>query len=198
MPITPVPSPSPSSPPSEASARRRAGSRVRVPLALAAACSAVTALALAPTAQAVTPLTATATYDCGTWGSGLATLTAADSGTSKTIKLTSTAITMPPGTSADPNSITTTLKLTKTSGGTTSQVQFSGKANPGMSGSTPITLGPLKLTSGTLAAGDRTDSAVLPTPPGATNWSLQIVASSPTTATVPCVATSVQSAAFTW
>ncbi|MFE7353598.1 hypothetical protein ACFU8Q_10395 [Streptomyces sp. NPDC057543] len=172
--------------------------RVRVPLVLAAACSAAAALALAPTAQAVTPLTATATYNCGAWGSGLATLTAADSGTAKTIKVTSTAITMPAGTSADPNSITTTLKLTKTSGGVTSQVQFSGKTNPGMSGGSPITLGPLKLTSGTLTAGDRTDSVVLPTPPSATNWSLQIVASSPTSATVPCVATTNQSAPFTW
>ncbi|MFE7426649.1 MULTISPECIES: hypothetical protein [unclassified Streptomyces] len=189
MSIIPVPSPTPGTP-----SRRH----VRVPLVLAAACSAAAALALAPTAHAVTPLTATATYDCGAWGSGLATLTAADSGTSKTIKITSTAITMPPGTSADPNSITTTLKLTRTSGGATSQVQFSGKTNPGMSGGSPIALGPLKLTSGTLAAGDRTDSVVLSTPPSATNWSLQIVASSPTSATVPCVATSAQSTAFTW
>jgi hypothetical protein len=165
---------------------------------LAAACSAAAALALAPTAQAVTPLTATATYDCGTWGSGLATLTATDSGTSKSIKLTSSAITMPPGTAADPNSITTTLKLTKTSGGVTSQVQFSGKANPGMAYPSPITLGPLKLTSGTLAAGDTTDSLVLPGPPSTTNWSLQIVTSSPTSATVQCVATGNQSAPFAW
>ncbi|MFF8612486.1 hypothetical protein [Streptomyces sp. NPDC015350] len=180
------------------SAGPRPSYRRHLPPALVAACGLVGALALAPTAQAVTPLTATATYDCGAWGSGLATLTAADSGTSKTIKITSTAITMPPGTSADPNSITTTLKLTKTSGGVTSQVQFSGKTNPGLSGGNPITLGPLKLTSGTLAAGDSTNSVVLPTPPSATNWSLQIVASSPTSATVPCVATSNQSASFVW
>ncbi|MEU0632222.1 hypothetical protein [Streptomyces sp. NPDC005989] len=172
--------------------------RRHIPLVLAAACSVAGALALAPTAQAVAPLTATATYDCGAWGSGLATLTAADSGTSKTIKITSTAIKMPAGTSADPNSITTTLKLTKTAGGVTSQVQFSGKVNPGLSGGNPITLGPLKLTSGTLAAGNSTDSVVLPPPPSATNWSLQIVASSPTSATVPCVATSNQSAPFVW
>ncbi|MFB7190542.1 hypothetical protein ACFCZT_35790 [Streptomyces sp. NPDC056230] len=176
----------------------RSPNRRRLPLVLAAACSVAGALALAPTAQAVTPSTATATYDCGTWGSGLATLTAVDSGTTKTIKINSMAITMPPGTSADPNSITTTLKLTKTSGGVTSQVQFSGKTNPGMISPNPITLGPLKLTSGTLAAGDRTDSVVLSGPPSATNWSLQIVASSPTSATVPCVATVSQSAPFTW
>ncbi|MFH8472804.1 hypothetical protein [Streptomyces sp. NPDC018000] len=173
--------------------------RIRIPLVLAAACSAAAALALAPTAQAVTPTTATATYDCGAWGSGLATLTATDSGTSKSIKLTSTDIKMPPGTAADPNSITTTLKLTKTSGGVTSQVQFSGKANPGMAYPSPlITLGPLKLTSGTLAAGDTTNSLVLSGPPSATNWSLQIVTSSPTSATVPCVATGNQSAPFVW
>ncbi|MFF1922532.1 hypothetical protein ACFVW8_18430 [Streptomyces sp. NPDC058221] len=174
-------------------------SRRRLPLVLSAACSAGALLALSsPSASAVGPLTATATYDCGSWGSGVATLTAADSGTSKTIKITSTAITMPAGTSADPNSITTTLKLSKTSGGVTSEVQFSAKTNPGLSGGNPITLGPLKLTSGTLAAGDSTDSVVLPTPPGATNWSLQIVASSPTSATVPCVATTAQSAPFVW
>ncbi|MFF9349929.1 hypothetical protein [Streptomyces sp. NPDC014734] len=189
MSINPAPSPTAGNP------NRR---HVRLPLVLAAACSAAAALALAPTAHAVAPLTATATYDCGAWGSGLATLTAADSGTAKTVKVTSTAITMPPGTSADPNSITTTLKLTKTSGGVTSQVQFSGKTNPGMSGGSPITLGPLKLTSGSLAAGDSTDSTVLPTPPSTTQWSLQIVASSPTSATVPCVATSAQSTAFVW
>ncbi|MEV0784729.1 hypothetical protein AB0I52_17510 [Streptomyces sp. NPDC050423] len=174
-------------------------SRRRLPLVLGAACSVGALLALSsPTASAVTPLTATASYDCGSWGKGLATLTAADSGTSKTIKITSTAITMPTGTSADPNSITTTLTLAKTSGGVTSQVQFSAKTNPGLSGGNPITLGPLKLSSGTLAAGDSTDSVVLPTPPTTSNWSLRIVASSPTSATVPCVATTAQSAAFLW
>lgn len=177
----------------------RTSGRRRLPLILAAACSATGLLALtAPTASAVTPLIATATYNCGTWGSGTATLTAADNGTTKTIKITSSAITMPAGTSADPNSITTTLKLTKTVGGVTSQVQFSAKTNPGMSGGNPITLGPLKLTSGTLAAGNSTNSVVLPTPPSSTNWSLQIVASSPTSATIPCVATSVQSASHVW
>ncbi|WP_406096493.1 hypothetical protein [Streptomyces sp. NBC_01013] len=177
----------------------RTSERRRLPLVLVAACSAGALLALsAPTASAVTPLTATATFNCGSWGSGLATLTAAASGTSKTVKVTSSAITMPSGTSADPNSITTTLKLTKTSGGVTSQVQFSAKTNPGMSGGNPITLGPLKLSSGTLAAGDSTNTVVLPTPPSATNWSLQIVASSPTSATVPCVATSALSTPFLW
>lgn len=174
-------------------------SRRRLPLVVGAASAVGAMLALSsPTASAVAPLTATASYNCGSWGSGVATLTAADSGTNKTIKITSTAITMPAGTSADPNSITTTLKLTKTSGGVTSQVQFSAKANPGLSGGNPITLGPLKLTSGTLAAGDSTNSTVLPAPPSTTNWSLQIVASSPTSATVPCVATTSQSAPFVW
>ena len=112
MSIIPVP------PPTAGPSSRR---RLRVPLVLAAACSAAAALALAPAAHAVTPLLATATYDCGAWGSGVANLTAADSGTAKTIKVTSTDIKMPPGTSADPNSITTTLKLTKTSGGVTSE-----------------------------------------------------------------------------
>lgn len=177
----------------------QAPSRRRLPLVLGAACSVGALLALSsPTASAVAPLTATANYDCGSWGSGLATLTAADSGTTKTIKITSTAITMPAGTNADPNSITTTLTLAKTSGGVTSQVQFSAKTNPGLSGGNPITLGPLKLSSGTLAAGDSTDSLVLPTPPTTSNWSLRIEASSPTPAVVPCVATVKQSAGFLW
>lgn len=90
--------------------------RKRLPLVLGAACSVGALLALSsPTASAVAPLSATANYDCGSWGSGVAKLTAADSGTSKTIKITSSDIKMPAGTSADPNSITTTLKLTKVS-----------------------------------------------------------------------------------
>ncbi|WP_327710928.1 hypothetical protein OG912_22175 [Streptomyces sp. NBC_00464] len=176
-----------------------ASARRRLPLILATACSTGALLALSsPTAFAVAPATATATFDCGSWGSGSATLTAADNGTTKSIKLNSSAITMPVGTSADPNSITTTLKATKTSGGVTSQVQFSAKANPGMTYPNPITLGPLKLSSGTLAAGDSTNSVVLSPPATATNWSLLIVTSSPTSATVQCVTTSVQSAPFVW
>lgn len=177
----------------------RTSARRRLPLVLAAACSAGALLALSsPTASAVAPATADATFDCGSWGSGVAHLAATDSGTSKSIKITSTDIKMPTGTSANPNSITTTLKLTKTSGGVTSEVRFSAKINPGMSGGNPITLGPLKLTSGTLAAGDSTDTVVLPTPPSTSNWSLQIVASSPTSATVPCVATSALTVPFVW
>ncbi|MEU1468836.1 hypothetical protein ABZ434_11510 [Streptomyces sp. NPDC005761] len=173
--------------------------RRHLPPALAAVCSAGALLALSsPTSFAVSPTTATATFDCGSWGSGSATLTAADNGTTKTVKLTSSAITMPAGSSADPNSITTTLKVSKTAGGVTSQVQFSAKANPGMSYPNPITLGPLKLSSGTLAAGNSTNSVVLSAPATATNWSLKIVTSSPTSATVYCVATSAQSAPFVW
>ncbi|WP_406450619.1 hypothetical protein OG782_13450 [Streptomyces sp. NBC_00876] len=178
---------------------RTASDRRRLPLILAAACSTGALLALSsPMASAVAPATATATFNCGSWGSGSATLTAADNGTTKSIKLNSSAITMPVGTSADPNSITTTLKVSKTSGGVTSQVQFSAKANPGMTYPNPITLGPLKLSSGTLAAGDSTDSVVLSPPATTTNWSLMIVTSSPTSATVPCVTTSAQSAPFVW
>ncbi|MGW1230004.1 hypothetical protein [Streptomyces sp. NPDC001478] len=169
--------------------------RRHLPLALGAVCSAGALLALSsPTAFAVTPTTATASFDCGSWGSGLATLTAADSGTSKSIKLTSSAITMPSGSSADPNSITTTLRVAKGAG----VVEFSAKANPGMSYPNPITLGPLKLSSGTLAAGDSTNLTVLSAPATSTNYTLKIVTSSPTVATVYCVATSVQSAPFVW
>ncbi|MEV6165980.1 hypothetical protein AB0L71_29515 [Streptomyces sp. NPDC052052] len=174
--------------------------RLRVLLVPAAACTATAVLCLAPTAQAVTPTSATATYDCGSWGSGLATLTPGTSGTTKTIKFTTSAssIQIPAGYSADPNSITTTVKFTKTSGTTTSTVQFSGTVNPGMVGPVPVTLGALPLTSGTLATGDKTDSYQLSPPASSTNWSLQLTTSSPTSATVQCVATSLQSAPFVW
>ncbi|MCM2419609.1 MULTISPECIES: hypothetical protein [unclassified Streptomyces] len=170
-----------------------------VGLAVLGTVGAVTAtLALSTSSFAVAPATATATYDCGTWGSGLGTLTATDTGGVKKIKLTSTAITMPVGSSANPNSITTTLKVNKTAGGVTSEVQFSAKLNPAMSGGNPITLGPLSLSSGTIATGNTTNSLVLTGTPSATNWSLKIVTSSPTVATVYCTATAVQSSAFTW
>ncbi|MFD7867201.1 hypothetical protein [Streptomyces sp. NPDC057682] len=174
----------------------RRSARRHLPLALGAVCSVGALLSLSsPTAFAVTPTSATASFDCGSWGSGLATLTAADNGTTKSIKLTSSAITMPSGSSADPNSITATLKVVKSGGGV---VEFSATANPGMTYPNPITLGPLKITSGTLAAGDTTNLAVLTPPASATNNTLKIVTSSPTVATVYCVATSVQSSAFTW
>ncbi|WP_424210638.1 hypothetical protein ACN20G_00270 [Streptomyces sp. BI20] len=172
--------------------------RATTSAALVTAGALVSVAALATSAWAVSPSTATASYNCGTWGSGTATLTATDSGGVKKIKLTSTSITMPAGSSANPNSITTTLKVKKTAGGVTSEVQFSGTVNPGMSGGNPITLGPIALSSGTLAAGNTSDSWVLAGAPSASNWSLRIVTSSPTAATVYCTATGAQSSVFTW
>ncbi|GGZ86456.1 hypothetical protein AB0P12_15205 [Streptomyces subrutilus] len=165
-------------------------------LAVLATAGALTAtFALSSSAVAVAPATATATYNCGSWGTGLGTLTATDSGGVKKIKLTSTAITMPIGSSADPNSITTTLKTKKNDG---TEVDFSGKVNPAMTGPNPITLGAVPLSSGSLATGNTTNSWLLTGTPSATNWSLRIVTSSPTVATVYCIATTNQSSAFTW
>ncbi|MBD0734239.1 MULTISPECIES: hypothetical protein [unclassified Streptomyces] len=150
-------------------------------------------LTLAPHAVAVTPATATASYNCGTWGSGTATLTATDSGGVKKLKLSSSTITVPAGTTVPPNSITTTIKV-KQNGST--EVDFSGTVNPAMTGA--VTLGPLPQSTGTLAAGDKTDSWVLSGTPSATNWSVKIVTTSPSVTTVYCIATSAQSTAFTW
>ncbi|MET9222558.1 hypothetical protein ACIOC1_13670 [Streptomyces sp. NPDC088197] len=150
-------------------------------------------LTLAPHAVAVTPATATASYNCGTWGSGTATLTATDSGGVKKLKLSSSTITVPAGTTVPPNSITTTIKVKKNG---STEVDFSGTVNPAMTGA--VTLGPLPQSTGTLAAGDKTDSWVLSGTPSATNWSVKIVTTSPSVTTVYCIATSAQSTAFTW
>lgn len=150
-------------------------------------------LTLAPHAVAVTPATATAGYDCGTWGSGTATVTATDSGGVKKLKLSSTAITVPVGTIVPPNSITTTIKVKQNGSG---EVDFSGTVNPSMSSA--VTLGPLPQSTGTLAAGDTTDSWVLTGTPSADNWSVKIVTSSPSVTTVYCIATGPQSSVFTW
>ncbi len=151
-------------------------------------------VALAGSAAAVAG-TADAEYDCGSWGSGTATLTSADDGTTKTIQLDSTDITAP--VEVDLDTVTSTLKLAKGSGG---QVEFSGTVNNPMGVGDPVTVGPLALTGGTLAAGDTTDSVVLSGAPSESNWSLRIVAPAPdgSTVTVYCTATSAQTAPTTW
>lgn len=120
--------------------------RIGAGAALAAGVLAVTGLAFAPAALAVTPQTATISADCGTFGSGEATLTATQNGTAATLTVTSSAITAPIALGED--SIASTLTLVKTGGGT---VDFTGTENPAMAAGAPVEVGPL---SGTVASGD--------------------------------------------
>ncbi|MEU2751111.1 hypothetical protein ABZ613_33455 [Streptomyces collinus] len=120
--------------------------RIGAGAALAAGALAVTGLAFAPAALAVTPQTATINADCGTFGSGEATLTATQDGTAATLTVKSSAITAPIGLGED--SISSTLTLVKADGGT---VDFTGTENPAMAAGAPVEVGPL---SGTVASGD--------------------------------------------
>ena len=120
--------------------------RIGAGAALAAGALAVTGLAFAPAALAVTPQTATISADCGTFGSGEATLTATQDGTAATLTVKSSAITAPIALGED--TISSTLTLVKSGGGT---VDFSGTENPAMAAGAPVEVGPL---SGTVASGD--------------------------------------------
>jgi hypothetical protein len=95
---------------------------------------------------AVTPDTATITADCGTFGSGEATLTATQDGTAATVTVTSAAITAPIALAQD--SISSNLTLVNAAGGTTA---FTGTKNPAMAAGAPVNVGPL---TGTVASGD--------------------------------------------
>ncbi|MEU9194183.1 hypothetical protein [Streptomyces hundungensis] len=128
---------------------RKSTSRPVARAALAVGAVAVAGLAFAPGAAAVTPTMVTATYDCGVWGGGGATLTATQSGTAATITLTS-AVTTPVAVGA--NQISATLTLAKGGGGTR---VFSGKANPALPAGSAVKIGPL---NGTVAAGDSLNS----------------------------------------
>ncbi|MER7405691.1 hypothetical protein ABT373_25195 [Streptomyces sp. NPDC000070] len=120
--------------------------RIGAGAALAAGALAVTGLAFAPAALAVTPQTATISADCGTFGSGEATLTATQDGTAATLTVKSSAITAPIALGED--SIASTLTLVKAGGGT---VDFTGTQNPAMAAGAPVEVGPL---NGTVASGD--------------------------------------------
>ncbi|WP_326763577.1 hypothetical protein OG978_02410 [Streptomyces sp. NBC_01591] len=113
-----------------------------------AICSALAAgtLALAPTAEAVTPTTATISFDCGVYGSGSATLTATQNGATATINVSTSAITAPISVGA--NSVKSTLTLTNKGTGT---VTFTGNSNPAIPAGSPVSTGPLQ---GTVASGD--------------------------------------------
>jgi hypothetical protein len=134
---------------------------------------AAASLAFAPSALAVTPDTATINADCGSFGSGSATLTATQDGTAATITVTS-AVTAPIALSA--NSISSTLTLVNnTTGGTST---FSGTENPAIAAGDPVTVGPL---NGTVASGDSLE---------AYGGSLQLTVFG---ITVTCTATGLQS-----
>ncbi|MEE1746155.1 hypothetical protein [Streptomyces sp. JV184] len=111
------------------------------------------ALALAPTAEAVAPTTATISFDCGVYGSGSATLTATQDGTSATINLSTSAITAPISVGA--NSVNSTLTLTNSGAGS---VTFTGSSNPAIPAGSPVSTGPLK---GTVASGDSLEAKSL-------------------------------------
>ncbi|EKX68064.1 hypothetical protein Sipo8835_21920 [Streptomyces ipomoeae] len=114
--------------------------------ALAAGTLAATGLAFAPAALAVTPQTATINASCTIGGSGAATLTATQSGTSATVTLSSEEITAPIALAED--SIQSTLTFVKAGGGTTS---FTGTENPALAAGDGMVVGPL---TGTVASGD--------------------------------------------
>ncbi|WP_055698967.1 MULTISPECIES: hypothetical protein [Streptomyces] len=113
---------------------------------LGAGVLAVGALAMAPAAGAVEPQSATVSFDCGSYGSGTATLTAAADGTNATIEVSTSAISAPIDVGA--GSVNSTLTLTRNGSGTT---DFTGNANPAIPAGGPVSTGPLK---GTVAAGD--------------------------------------------
>ncbi|MFE7763008.1 hypothetical protein [Streptomyces sp. NPDC057438] len=118
--------------------------------ALLAGTLAVTGLALAPTAVAVTPDVATINASCTIGGSGVATLTATQDGTSATVTVTSEEITAPIALAED--SIQSTLTLVNASGGT---VAFTGTENPALAAGDGVEVGPL---TGTVAPGDSLDA----------------------------------------
>ncbi|MFG2092142.1 hypothetical protein [Streptomyces sp. NPDC048612] len=121
--------------------------------ALCVAAATAGTLAMAPAAPAVTPGTATLSFDCGFYGSGKATLTATQNGTAATISLSTSAITSPIPLGA--NSVASTLTLTKNGSGT---AVFSGNANPAIPAGSPVSTGPLK---GTVASGDKLSATSL-------------------------------------
>lgn len=111
------------------------------------------ALVCAPAAHAVDPQTATLSFDCGSYGSGSATLTAAQDGTKATIDVSTSAITAPVDIAA--GSVNSTLTLTRNGTGTTT---FSGSSNPALPSGSPVSTGPL---AGTVAAGDKLEATSL-------------------------------------
>ncbi|MFI6874079.1 hypothetical protein ACIBL6_11620 [Streptomyces sp. NPDC050400] len=125
---------------------RRGPRRLGLCAALGAGAAATGVLALAPAAGAVAPQSATISFDCGTWGSGSATLTATQNGTAATIEVSTSAITAPIDVAA--GSVNSTLALTNHGAG---EVTFTGNSNPAIPAGSAVSTGPL---NGTVAAGD--------------------------------------------
>ncbi|MEY9933962.1 hypothetical protein ABH926_008625 [Catenulispora sp. GP43] len=119
--------------------------KISLGTALVAGMAVTGALVLAPAASAVTPGSATLSFNCGAFGSGTATITASQSGTTATFNLSTSAITSPINIGA--NSVSSTLTMSNTSGTRT----FTGSSNPAITAGKPISTGPL---TGTVAAGD--------------------------------------------
>ncbi|WP_405737396.1 hypothetical protein OG885_30260 [Streptomyces sp. NBC_00028] len=122
------------------------GKRTATGAALVTGAFAVAGLVFAPAALAVSPGSATINADCGSFGSGEATITATQDGTAATMTVNSSAITAPIGLSED--SITSTLTLVNAAGGTRS---FTATENPAMAAGDPVQVGPLP---GVVASGD--------------------------------------------
>ncbi|MFJ8112054.1 hypothetical protein [Streptomyces sp. NPDC096132] len=121
-------------------------------IAVASAALMAATVALAPGAGAVTPMRATAQYDCGTLGWTTAEFTAAQNGTEATITVTLTSITAP--VTIPPYTITTTLVLYDTSSG--EPTTFTGTlSNPPLLAGDPLNTGPLE---GTVEPGDSLDT----------------------------------------
>jgi len=104
------------------------------------------ALVLAPAASAVTPASATLSFDCGSFGSGTATITASQSGSTATFNLSTSAITSPINVGA--NSVSSTLTMANTAGAART---FTGHSNPAITAGQPISTGPL---TGGVTVGD--------------------------------------------
>ncbi|MFE3327383.1 hypothetical protein [Streptomyces sp. NPDC059176] len=124
---------------------------MRLGTALLAAAAAGT-LAAAP-ANAVEPTTATLAFDCGSIGSGQATLTASQDGTTAAIELSTSALTSP--WPIDANSVSSTLTLTKNG---SDSATFTGNANPAVPAGGAVSTGPL---TGEVAAGDSLEATSL-------------------------------------
>ena len=120
--------------------------------ATAAACTALLAgaVALAPTAAAVTPDTATAPYNCGTYGSADLTLHATQNGTRAT--LTPVFPNLTASVAIPANAISVTLRLEKNGGPATTT--FTNSSSPAIPAGSPIVVTLI----GTVAPGDSLDS----------------------------------------
>ncbi|MGY3336249.1 hypothetical protein ACVW0K_002348 [Streptomyces filamentosus] len=112
---------------------------------------AAASLAFAPTASAaVSPGSATATYDCGSWGGGTATITMIHSGTTGQVWITAP-VTTPIAVGAD--TISATFTLANSAG---ANRVFTGKKNPAIPAGGSANLGPLTATN--VVAGDKLNS----------------------------------------